>query len=76
MRLILNRLLFLSILSFARADERPVFNLEITGKRFIPEVLNAPADTRIKIKMLNRTTKVAELESFDMKFGKIATPRS
>ncbi|EFS2651624.1 cupredoxin domain-containing protein [Salmonella enterica] len=76
MRLTLTTLLFLSVLSFARADERPVFNLELTEKGFIPEELNVPADTRIKIKMLNRTTKVAELESFDMKFEKIATPGS
>ncbi|EDW6064614.1 cupredoxin domain-containing protein [Salmonella enterica subsp. enterica serovar Oslo] len=74
MRLTLTTLLFLLVLSVARADERPVFNLELTEKGFIPEVLNVPANTRIQIKMLNSTSKVAELESFDMKFEKIATP--
>ncbi|EBW6363103.1 cupredoxin domain-containing protein [Salmonella enterica subsp. enterica serovar Oranienburg] len=74
MRLTFTTLLLLSFLSVARADERPAFNLELTEKGFIPEILNVPANTRIKIKMLNSTTKVAELESFDMKFEKIATP--
>ncbi|OIN39077.1 hypothetical protein AO411_2025275 [Salmonella enterica subsp. enterica serovar Sarajane] len=66
--------LFISALSVARADERPVFNLELTEKGFVPETINVPANTRIKIKMLNSTSRVAELESFDMKFEKIATP--
>ncbi|EBS4549494.1 cupredoxin domain-containing protein [Salmonella enterica] len=74
MRLTLTILLFLSVLSAVRADERPVFNLELTEEGFIPEVLNVPANTRIQITMLNSTSKVAELESFDMKFEKIATP--
>ncbi|ECW0107935.1 TPA: cupredoxin domain-containing protein [Salmonella enterica subsp. enterica serovar Typhimurium] len=74
MRLTLTILLFISLLSVAWADERPVFNLELTEKGFIPEVINVPANTRIQIKMLNSTSKVAELESFDMKFEKIATP--
>ncbi|EAQ5054786.1 cupredoxin domain-containing protein [Salmonella enterica] len=74
MRLTYTTLVFISALSAARADERPVFNLELTEDSFVPEVLNVPANTKIQIKMLNSTSKVAEFESFDMKFEKIATP--
>lgn len=58
------------------AQSREVFTstVVLTDKGFEPDVITVPAGTRIKIEMTNNTEKVAELESFDMKFEKIAVP--
>ncbi|MEL0637347.1 cupredoxin domain-containing protein [Marinomonas sp. TI.3.20] len=54
--------------------ERLIIPLELTPNGFLPKQLHIPANTRIQIKLNNNTKKVAELESYDMKFEKIAVP--
>lgn len=58
----------------AQAGDRITVSVVLTDKGFKPDVLNVPAGKRIKLEMTNQTAKVAELESFDMKFEKIASP--
>lgn len=67
-------LLFTGSVQAAQRGERITFSVVLTDKGFQPDVLNVPAGKRIKIELTNQTDKVAELESFDMKFEKIASP--
>lgn len=62
------------IVQAAQVEDRLVVEIALTEQGFQPDVLIVPAGRRIKIEMTNKTTKVAELESFDMKFEKIASP--
>lgn len=54
--------------------ERLVLQLTLTPAGFSPKQLTVPANKRIQIKLVNKTQQVAELESYDMKFEKIAVP--
>ena len=66
---------FLMILTtFTWAGERQTFNLTLTEQGFVPSQLEVPAHEKIEIRMYNATKKLAEFESFDMKFEKIAPP--
>lgn len=58
--------------SVAEISERTVLPLTLTESGFLPEKLTAPAGKKFLIRMTNRSNRVAELESYDMKFEKIA----
>jgi heme/copper-type cytochrome/quinol oxidase subunit 2 len=63
--------LFISPASYA---DRFSIAIQLTSSGFQPQTIHAPAGKPLKIMMTNQTAKVAELESYDMKFEKIAVP--
>ncbi|MBF7683186.1 cupredoxin domain-containing protein [Acinetobacter sp. B5B] len=60
----------------AHAAEREVIHLKLTDQGFLPNKIVVHQGQKILIQMTNDTQKVAELESYDMKFEKIATPHA
>ncbi|MBF7997499.1 cupredoxin domain-containing protein [Rahnella sp. SAP-29] len=58
--------------SVARTSERTVLSLTLTDSGFLPAELTVSAGKKLLIRMTNRSNRVAELESYDMKFEKIA----
>ncbi|CAG9000919.1 MAG: hypothetical protein CENE_02926 [Candidatus Celerinatantimonas neptuna] len=65
---------FLAVSFSSSAASRLTIELQLTPEGFNPSTIYVPSDRRIKINMINKTTRVAELESYDMKFEKIAIP--
>lgn len=65
-------LLFFSLPSAAEIPERTVLPLILTDSGFLPKELTAVAGKKLLIRMTNSSSRVAELESYDMKFEKIA----
>ena len=57
-----------------QAATRVNLGLELTTSGFTPAHFTIAKNQRLRITMVNKTTKVAELESYDMKFEKIAIP--
>ncbi|WP_228285161.1 cupredoxin domain-containing protein [Acinetobacter rathckeae] len=60
----------------AGAADRETIKLTLTEQGFVPNKIVIHQGQKILIQMTNNTQKVAELESYDMKFEKIATPHS
>ncbi|SDC15477.1 Cupredoxin-like domain-containing protein [Acinetobacter boissieri] len=67
---------FLFTTLMAHADDRQTIKLTLTEHGFIPNKIVVHQGQKILIQMTNNTQKVAELESYDMKFEKIATPHA
>ncbi|WP_052130755.1 cupredoxin domain-containing protein [Erwinia typographi] len=65
-------LLCFSLPSVAEISERTVLPLTLTDNGFLPAELTAFAGNKLIIRMTNKSSRVAELESYDMKFEKIA----
>ncbi|REG82447.1 cupredoxin domain-containing protein [Marinomonas pollencensis] len=71
-------LLLFSIFSLASLPayaERLALQLQLNNKGFTPKAFSLPPNKAIKIELINNTNKVAELESYDMKFEKIVVPK-
>jgi hypothetical protein len=64
-----------SALSLPAYAERLTLQLQLNADGFSPKTLTAPPNKAIKIELINNTNKVAELESYDMKFEKIIVPK-
>ncbi|MCF9000207.1 cupredoxin domain-containing protein [Acinetobacter nectaris] len=76
-RLLLSIAVLVSSFSIAMAvsaADRENIKLTLTDKGFIPNKITVHQGQKLLIQMTNTTQKVAELESYDMKFEKIATP--
>ena len=60
----------------ALATEVPMFTLTIKNHRYEPTTLKVPADTKIKIKVVNNDSTPEEFESSDFSREKIVMPNS
>ena len=60
----------------ALAAEVPVYTLTIKNHRYEPTTLKVPADTKIKIKVVNSDSTPEEFESSDFSREKIVMPNS
>lgn len=60
----------------AIATEVPTFTLTITNHRYEPTTLRVPADTKIKITVVNKDSTPEEFESADFSREKIVMPNS
>ncbi|WEN16688.1 cupredoxin domain-containing protein [Rhodanobacter sp. AS-Z3] len=60
----------------AIATEVPMFTLTIKDHRYQPTTLKVPADTKIKIKVINNDSTPEEFESSDFSREKIVMPNS
>ncbi|MEO5831229.1 MAG: cupredoxin domain-containing protein [Rhodanobacter sp.] len=60
----------------AIATEVPMFTLTIKDHRYEPTTLKVPADTKIKIKVINNDSTPEEFESSDFSREKIVMPNS
>lgn len=67
--------LFLSMM-MAHAADRETIKLTLNDKGFTPNKIMVHQGQKLLIQMTNSTQKVSELESYDMKFEKIATPNA
>jgi len=59
-----------------RADERPVFTLDIRDHRFEPAELRVPAGVRFKILVRNHDATPEEFESYELNREKIVAGNS
>jgi len=66
-------LLLLSTLSLA---ERPKFTLTIKGHLFYPDQLVLPANTKVKLIVLNEDDTPEQFDSFDLNREKVIFPHS
>lgn len=55
----------------AAAEEIPNYTITFKDGSFEPKTLHLPADTRVKLQVVNMEEKVIEFESNDMKAEKI-----
>ena len=60
----------------AFATEVPMFTLTIKNHRYEPTTLKVPADTKVKIKVINNDSTPEEFESSDFSREKIVMPNS
>ncbi len=60
----------------AVAADVPTFTLTIENHRYEPTTLKVPADTKIKIKVVNNDSTPEEFESMDFNREKIVMPNS
>ena len=60
----------------ALATEVPMFTLTIKNHLYEPTTLKVPADTKIKIKVINNDSTPEEFESSDFSREKIVMPNS
>ncbi len=51
--------------------EKPVFTIEIIENRFVPDVVVVPANTKLKLIVINRDKTAEEFESFELNREKI-----
>lgn len=58
------------------ATEVPIYTLTIKNHRYEPTTLRVPADTKIKIKIVNSDSTPEEFESSDFNREKIVMPNS
>lgn len=71
------KLLFTALLtcliaaSPAMADDTPTYTITFKDGSFEPKALDIPADTRVKLEIVNAEDKPIEFESNDMKAEKI-----
>ncbi len=60
----------------AVAADVPTYTLTIENHRFEPTTLRVPADTKFKIKVVNKDSTPEEFESMDFNREKIVMPNS
>jgi len=59
------------VASVALADEPPVFNIDIKDHKFIPETVEIPANTKVKLLVKNLDKTPEEFESHDFNREKV-----
>lgn len=64
-------LAFSSLLSVATIAEVPTFTIEIRDHLFFPSQLTIPADTKVKLIVINRDATPEEFESYELNREKI-----
>jgi heme/copper-type cytochrome/quinol oxidase subunit 2 len=70
MRLRMSLLMMLCISSFAVA-EVPKFTIEIRDHLFFPSTLIVPADTKVKLVVINKDSTPEEFESYELNREKV-----
>ncbi len=76
-RLALAALLALLVAPTAgKAEEQPVFKLEMADGRLTPSQLSVPAGKPFKLQVTNAGTATAEFESKDLHKEKVIAPRA
>jgi heme/copper-type cytochrome/quinol oxidase subunit 2 len=75
-RLLLLALVLLLPLMAVQAADVPEFTLTIQNHRYQPTELTVPADTKIRIKVVNKDSTPEEFESSDFNREKIVMPNS
>jgi heme/copper-type cytochrome/quinol oxidase subunit 2 len=73
-RFLIAALLALPLAAFA--TEVPMFTLTIKNHRYEPTTLKVPADTKIRIKIVNNDSTPEEFESSEFNREKIVMPNS
>ncbi len=68
-------LLALSAGSLARANEPPEFKLVIRNHRFVPAELAVPANTKVKLVVVNEDPTPEEFESHELNREKVVVGR-
>jgi hypothetical protein len=68
-------LLVMSATSIASATEPPEFRLVIRDHRFVPAELKVPANTKIKLVVVNQDATPEEFESHELNREKVVTGR-
>lgn len=58
----------------ARADELPVFRIELRDGTIFPDRIEVPANTRFKIELHNTGTTPVEFESLELRKEKVLAP--
>ena len=58
----------------ARAEELPAFAVAARGGRFVPERLEVPAGTRVKLTLRNEDARPVEFENETMHIEKVLAP--
>ena len=53
--------------------ERPVFEIEIQNHLFIPAEIVIPANTKIKLRVINKDSTPEEFESYELNREKVIT---
>ena len=76
MKHVLCAVLVLLLAPLAQAQEVPEFTLAIQDHRYQPAELKVPADTKVRIKVVNRDSTPEEFESVDFNREKIVMPNS
>ncbi len=76
MKRLLGVVVVLLLSPLALAQEVPEFTLTIQDHRYQPTELKVPADTKIRIKVVNRDSTPEEFESTDFNREKIVMPNS
>jgi len=66
-------LLVASVASVAWANEPPEIHLVIRGHRFVPTELKVPANTKIKLIVVNQDATPEEFESHELNREKVVT---
>jgi hypothetical protein len=64
-------LLLLCALSFHASAEIPEFTIEIRDHLFFPSTLDVPANTKIKLIVVNKDTTPEEFESYELNREKV-----
>ncbi|MGA7799516.1 MAG: cupredoxin domain-containing protein [Gammaproteobacteria bacterium] len=64
----------LSLAAPARANELPVIDLTVHAGHFSPQVVNVPANTEFKLRVMNKGPAVEEFESTDLNREQIVVP--
>lgn len=62
--------------TMALATDVPTYTLTIQNHRYEPTTLRVPADTKIRIKVINKDSTPEEFESTDFNREKIVMPNS
>lgn len=50
----------------AIADDKPVYEIEIRDHHFVPDSIEIPADTRVKLVIRNKDASAEEFESYEL----------
>ncbi len=72
LRIVLSALVALAPLAAAAAD-MPEYTLTIKGHRFTPAELTIPADTKVKLIVVNQDATPEEFESHELNREKVVT---
>ncbi len=57
-----------------RADELPVFRIDLQDGRIVPDRIEVPANTRFKLELHNTGTTPVEFESLELRKEKVLAP--
>jgi len=69
-------LFVMSVASIASASEPPEIQLVIRDHRFVPAELKVPANTKIKLMVVNQDVTPEEFESHELNREKVVTGRA